>query len=328
MKKLLLTLTTLLGIINVQAQSGYTFSYSTGATYTSLTAGTNISAGVIWDDENWAIPMGFNLNIGGTTMSDFIIFNNEFMPATDSAGSVNCFIPLSGTDWADRGLLSGTPSSPIRYQVSGTTPNRIFKLEYFNAGFSDEYTDFHTMNDSVNYQVWIYETTGVVEYHYGDSYESHSGAAYIFGGPLSGYMKNVDLDLLTVDMAYGVKNNPVAPDFDSSSTLFSLPSLNSIPPKGTVYRYTPVSGGTGIGDPALAAQFQVYPSRANTTVQVRNSNNLQGTIAIYTITGSLLQHDIPLQANNTINVSNLSPALYLLRVNTPSGTAVYRFTKE
>jgi hypothetical protein len=152
---------------------------------------------------------------------------------------------IGDIDIADRGRKGGGVSrSPIRYTTAGTAPDRIFKLELANAGFLDELAIYNTMDDSINLQIWIYETSNIVEYHFGSSRISNPNDYFhlLGSGPVMGYLKHVDYDMFSGGNVYYLK--------DSSSVIkvdtFALPpsafppyALSAWPADGTVFRFTP-----------------------------------------------------------------------------------------
>jgi hypothetical protein len=159
---------------------------------------------------------------------------------------VNGFF-FSDADIADRGYLNQTASrSPIRYLTTGTAPNRIFKLEIANGGFYNEYDFYNTMSDSFSLQVWVYETSNIVELHYGPSRITHAADYFNFGnGPLVMYAKHADFDMGTAGSVYFLEGAASAPALDSVD-LPNQPAtaLNSWPASGKVYRFTPTASCT------------------------------------------------------------------------------------
>jgi hypothetical protein len=124
------------------------------------------------DDGIWGSqPIGFNFNFFGNTYSTVNISTNgnlqfssnltTYTPGSLPTTSVTNFVAPFWTD-----LYPALPTSPgfgiIRHWVSGFTPNRIFVVEYNNVG---HYNLGSTPVAYYSGQVWLYETTGVVEVH-------------------------------------------------------------------------------------------------------------------------------------------------------------------
>ncbi len=49
----------------------------------------------------------------------------------------------------------------IRYDLTGSAPNRTLKIEFYDLSFQSG--DFH-----LKFQVWLYEGTNEIEFRYGD----------------------------------------------------------------------------------------------------------------------------------------------------------------
>ena len=122
--------------------------------------GTNVSLG---DDVlSAAFPIGFNFTFYGNTYSDFKICSNgyigfggvtqSFTPQTlPTATNPNNLIALA---WDDLGPHTG---GTIRYETTGTAPNRILKVSFSGVPFFGSTTQF------VTGQILLYETTNYID---------------------------------------------------------------------------------------------------------------------------------------------------------------------
>lgn len=81
--------------------------------------------------------------------------------------------------------------------------------------------------------------------------------------------------------------------------------------------------GTGID--GYETNFNIYPNPAVSTLQVQSSDPVE-KVEIYNLQGQL----VGLENGNvqTVNVGNLSPGIYILRVSTEKGILNHRFVKE
>lgn len=193
---------------------------------------------------------------------------------TDVNADANAFIVL-GSDFVDRGFVGDTISmSPVRYELTGTSPNRIFKLEFFNAGLYDEYYLYSTLTDSVNFQIWLYEGPDMVEFHYGDAYMNYFNDYYTYDSsavPI-GYLKQMDVTTNTMEMFYYVEGDPLTPTLNETNEMNDLPELgtDTIPPSGMVYRFIPnpvsVKNIT-----ELSGYVQLYPSVCSEELYIENT---------------------------------------------------------
>lgn len=314
---------------NSFAQRPYTLTTQTGQAYQPLTSGTSLNNGVIWDEENFTATMPFNFTLGTHTSNKFSL-RSAFIATLDTASILDGFI-FCDWDLADKGLLTGTTSlSPIRYTTTGTAPNRIFKMEIANAGFYVELDAYSTMDDSVNMQIWYYETSNIVELHYGPSRISHEADYYNWGnGLLTGYGKSLNIDSATWDVMFTLSGNPANPILDSIPGPQNPPTLlNSFPANGTVYRFTPNTGTTGIKNGVLAAAMKVYPTNTQATL-VAELNHAQPIIyRVVAADGKTTVAEGRLQkGRNSIDVSALASGQYFLLATDGSEKAIFRFSK-
>lgn len=220
--------------------------------------------------------------------------------------------------------------SPIRYTVSGSAGSRIFKMEIANAGFWDEWDIYSTNNDSVNFQIWYYETSNIVELRFGPSHISHVTDYFMLGsGPVIGFMKNIDASTGSIDNLYYLDGSAAAPVLDSTSSLFSISGgLSSYPANGTVYRFTPPSTGVG----AIAKELEgvkVLNTVCTDYVKVanKNANNTSYTVTAMNGTNTNLNGTLQHGTNN-IDLSALPAGVYILQCKNSDGAMQQRIVKQ
>ncbi len=124
---------------------GFTFSYL-GSNYTDLSCCAN----------------GFAL-LGGTSVS-----GNSWTPDLDG-GSGSSGRPLLAPFWSDMELLEGTGGSSLGYRTDGSSPNRVFTLEWNKV----EWT-YTTGVQSISFQIKLYEASGAVEFLYNQEADQSS----------------------------------------------------------------------------------------------------------------------------------------------------------
>lgn len=314
---------------SAKAQLGYKLSVTTD-TYTPLTGGTSVNGSTMWDEENYKVPLGFNFKLGSTTISDFSLVSGAFAATDTDAAVISGFFTCDG-DLYDRGNSGGSSSmSPIRYTVSGTAGSRIFKMEVSNAGFFDEYDIYTTNNDFVNYQVWFYETSNIVELRYGPSNISHAADYFTLGsGPVVGFMKNIDPSSGSVDMLYYLNGSASSPAIDSTGNLFSISGgLASYPANGTVYRFTPPSTGVDIFVKELDG-IKVMNTISTDYVRIANNSNAKTTYTLTAINGANVNlNGILQQGTNNIDMSALPAGVYVLQCKNTDGAMQQRIVKQ
>jgi hypothetical protein len=145
--------------------STYSFTSSSG-TYTEITGGT------IWgtetnDDVSFnAIDLGFTFEYNGASFTQVSINANGFLAmgatvsnsyfAISTGASNNVIVPLNRD-------LQGQPGAELMTLTEGTSPNRVFVVQWKN------YKRWGSTGtgDSYNFQIKLYESTKQVQFVYG-----------------------------------------------------------------------------------------------------------------------------------------------------------------
>lgn len=146
-----------------------------------------------------------------------------------------------GYDVIDRGYGSGTSQSDIRYRIDGESGSRIFKLEWYNVGFDEEYWEYKTSNWYANVQLWIYEANQSVEYHFGETYLPDPKLILTNDkGP------NIAISRCTSRSpnkssteSYTLMGSPKQPQLQYFADGGTYVALDSLPSNGMVYTFTP-----------------------------------------------------------------------------------------
>lgn len=330
MKKLLLAaMAVLAASAALKAQLPYTLTVQTGQAYAHLTGATSINGTTIWDDDQYGVPMPFSVRIGDKTTSIFYMDLSLGVFLSGATGQVNAFAYDFFTDMVDKGKIDSVASrSPIRFVVNGTAPNRIFKVEMANAGFFNELDTYGTVDDSTNIQMWLYETSNVVELRYGpNSITKYADIYPFFDDPVIGYLGNADADNQTFDKFFNLSGNPANPTIDSIDLqLGNVNPLDSYPANGTVYRFTPKPLGFANGSLAGTA-LTVFPSVAREVLSVSYTNEARADYRIVSLAGSAVLQGSLDKGTSKLDVSGLAPGTYVLEVQSATGKAARRFSK-
>ena len=148
---------------------GYTFSSST-ATFTPLTAGTDVNSIEADVAISAAIPLGFTFDFEGTPYTSIKAGSDGFISFNSAAGSsgtndldntASSRRPLVAPLWDDHAGSVTTSSSKASYEVSGTAPNRVFTFEWLNWEWN-----YNANAATVSFQVKLYETSNNIEFAY------------------------------------------------------------------------------------------------------------------------------------------------------------------
>lgn len=326
MKRNYILLVVFLVILQSKAQSLYTL-MSINESYSDLVNPISINNGEVWN----AIPYGpfevpFSFKIANQSITNFAFENDYFVFFTGMEIDASQYIlSAPGIYVQDKNYDEGISESPLSYKVDGIVGSRILKIEIKNAGSETEFLLNQTNNLFLNVQIWIYEGTNVIEYHYGNSNITQTHIEDF---------KEEDDPLLVIigepSFTYSgfVSENPVSPTFNEvlnanvNEIDLDQYALVSYPANGTVYRFTPST--TVANDKFNKTQFSVYP---NPVTEVLNISLEKMDVTAYIITdmtGKMIRKDTFKALENTIEMEDLSSGMYFIRI----GDTTQKFIKK
>jgi len=305
---------------NTTQSAGKAFNYSfvtDFGTYTNLTNATSLNNGQVWDDPSYVVNIPFTFILNGTTISSLSFdFGLGGVLGFESPNDIQFLMPFD-VDLIDRGYGSGTSLSPLSYEVEGATGSRKLKIEWNNVGSYDD--DDLTMY--INFQLWLYETSNIIEIHFGPNmiddpgtfYDGESGA---FIG-ITSYDYILD-DVVNSHFLFGNASMPVLQA--------AYATITGTPADGSVYRFVPLFPAS-IESNVSQNLISVYP---NPAADILNISNLTGIteIQIHDYTGSQVLYQKINTEQNTIDISHLAAGLYFIIVNDNTNTVGTKFIKE
>lgn len=338
MKKILLSL---LVLIAMQASAQYKhYRDSTYAMpFNYLSGATSANNGQWWDDDTFVVPLGFNFRLFNDSVNQVTIWGSGAIVSTspdpDNANFITGIV-AHGSDLLDRDTTANNSFSPISYTTSGVAPNRIFKLEWRNAGFYNAVSNGN-YSDSVTFQLWLYETKHFAELHYGNGNYISPNLDLYDGGPGAwfGIFDSLDANSPNADcrVMYSFAGNLNAPHLDS---LFNLnfnapPGVNGNPVAGTVYRFIPKTG-TGGG----ATSYQTLITQVNYNIDYY-SHHQQLRIDIFSkdhfqyiltdINGRLIKNGKISQGRTTIPTEDLPAGMYVIKLFSEKENTSFKFIR-
>ena len=169
----------------VWGQSTANYSFSSGTASLDLMVGASSVGGAIvngYNDDNASAVnnIGFNFVFMGVSYSQFSVNSNgqlrlgaTVVQGTNyaaAAATTAIICPMSG----DNSSGISTPTvNPVTFKVSGSEGSKILIVQWinFNIALSSTSTNGGTM------QLWLYEGTGKIEFHYGSNYGCSSLAS-------------------------------------------------------------------------------------------------------------------------------------------------------
>lgn len=155
-------------IISAQVSS-YTFLQS-NTTYTPISGATILGLATNDDTSFNALNIDFTFNYGGLNYTQLSVNSNGFL--TFDATATSSYISISNAvAGASNNLvagfnddLQGVVGSSLSYVTSGTSPNRVFTVQWTNYR---NYISSGSSADSYNFQIKLFETSNVVQVVYG-----------------------------------------------------------------------------------------------------------------------------------------------------------------
>jgi hypothetical protein len=295
------------------------FPYTASAftqTYAPLPNGyTVLDVAAGWDDPTVPFALPFLFPIGGDETNTLSISGLGIeVFAENESGLLHILWPvtLDIMDVSAAGDVAAGDVSTYRTAVTGTAPNRIFKLEYHNAGFYNEIELSGTSTQRMDAQVWLHEASGIIEYHFGPN--TVTDWTVLSDGMMSTALL-LDFDYYSYAGLVLAASGPVAePTWSEYNDLGlwiqSMATLSDMPADGQGYRFTP-AGATGVEQPTEAA-FGIAPNPASETVTVANGGQML-TLRVFDPTGRAVE-EVTLQAGERrlLDVSGFAPGVYTL----------------
>lgn len=291
--------------ITCKTQNVYSFQKST-ETYSPIISGTVVSGTAPWSPFTaHTVPIGFSFNYFGnnyTTIycegSGFCVFDPSFYYYTVHPYTVQM---------RDAGTSTALSQSPISYSLSGVSPNRICKIQWQNCEMQ------YNLGSYANFQLWLYETSNILEARIGNCTVSNPSLAFQnngFDGPLIAIYKTQG------NPNYGYCVQGTSP----SETLLTLNSgtisnifqnsMSAPPPSGLVYKFIPGTS-SGLNDFVTEKEIVAYPNPSNESVILATEKNSKWEV--YNSEGVLIKSGLAGEETLTLNIESLSPGLYVFK---------------
>lgn len=329
MKTVIITLFALMYSIAPLRSQTYSFQATT-APYADLTNPISLNNGEVWVFPDYTIPIGFNFWYFHEYIDTLYFFEESAAMLTTSneeGGFHKLLIPF-GSMLIDRGYGTSQSLSPLSYELSGEPGNRVLKIEWKNVGFGFEYDAINTLNDYVNFQLWLYEASGNIELHFGPLSIIHPEFAYIdVSGPSVALIPeyNYDEDTLSSSSLW-LQGNPENPVMVQTAEFISLEG--NIPPN-TVYQFKNLTVGGNI-NPLNSAVVYPNPASDYLTIRLEKKLNSLAEISICDINGRIV-YQTAQNSNQTgevqVPVTELKNGIYQVVIRQGEGVSNTRFVK-
>ncbi|HNL37911.1 MAG TPA: T9SS type A sorting domain-containing protein [Saprospiraceae bacterium] len=323
-KSVLSALFALVSFIGLFGQSQPYDFVVTHETYVSLNNATALDPVAVWDDEYASVPLGFDFNFDDETLDQFyvlgylgaLVSNAEFNSGMDAIFGYGAY------------SLANINGTEVRYKTEGTAPNRICKIEWYKAGFTDS-------DGTVSFQIWLYETSNRIDIRMGSSDVVEPELAFFNGSsPLIGLMVDYDEDVnYTIGYSHWVVGDASAPadtilyDYeDEDQPPFGCsgpPSVNlvlSFYPGGTIGTHTSLLPVEKLG---------IYPNPAHDIVFFSRPLEEERLAQVYDQQGRLLwSAQLPAGATYLPLADEWPAGRYVIRIAGKDKIAVSAIAKQ
>ncbi len=266
----------------------------------------------LWDDTIIPVPDYFNQDYLGVSMDTMYTELGASLLGYKSTSPFAALIIPMNADLIDRGYNGTTPMSPISGVMTGTAPNRIYKMEWKNAGIFGEVAMNGTNNVALNIQLWLYEN-GTIEYHYGPSSISQAwnDSLYDAGELISGLAK---INYISFELSDGhfLHGNPA-----SAGMIDTINSLTAWPANGTVYKFSLPNVGQG---ELQTINVSLYPNPAVSELRINAEAGKVYDVHLLDMSGQVVKRDV-LRVGQPMSLVGTPAGVYLVKLRETSSGA-------
>ena len=329
MKIVIITLLALMCNFAPLKSQTYSFQVATSP-YADLTNPISLNNGEVWEMPGYIIPIGFDFWYFHEYIDTLYFFAESagMLSTSNEEGGYHKLIIPFGAMLIDRGYGTSQSLSPLSYELSGEPGGRILIIEWKNVGFGFEYAAINTLNDFVNFQLWLYEASGNIELHFGPLRIVHPEFAYVdASGPGVALVPQYDYEEDTLSSAsLWLQGNPGSPVMIQTAEFTYL--QGSIQPN-TVYQFNNLTVGA-IKNPMNVAVVYPNPAKDYLTIRLTSNATSIAEISICDINGRIVYQATqnPNQSGELqVPVSELENGVYQVVIRQGEGVTSSRFVK-
>ena len=316
---------------NLSAQH-YTFSSSTDL-YQDLNKSTSLNGNMTWQNPHYDIPIGFDFKLYNKTIKKIIL--NGFGQGgtlTSSTKGIYTLLIAYGSSLIDRGynMISDTitpeSKSNISYQFDSVNNKKILKIQWENAGFYHELADDSVSSDYINFQLWLYEGSNDIEWHFGPNHISKPNLCYNnYSGTYIALFPMFDHGINAVlGKGYVLTGDPTNPELlwvDNQNPYH----IDGTIPNGTIYCFSRQSIGV---DDLNFSKIILSPNPVRESFSILSNNSTQAIekIIVYDAQGQVINEvNCP---RSKIDVSRLIEGVYWVKIVTEDELFFKKMVKE
>ncbi len=309
--------------------SGQIYSFSTSnRIYTALEDPISLNNGIPWVSPDYIIPIGFDFNFFSSTIDTLFFVPDQggsLLSSSNAEDGIHQLINPFGAVLIDRGFTTPNSLSPISYQLTGDAPSRILKVEWGNCGFYYDLEDDGESSDYINFQLWLYESNGTIEIHYGPHKITQLYLAYNFEpGPQVNlipayYVEQDSISTLSLWL-YGVATNP---NMVTSGFPFFLEGNI---PVNKVFRFKNIYSKVGELDEST---ISINPNPCSDYFFIEKQNGLHSKldVFIYNAAGVLVYKKSIGPNNAKVDFTSFKPGVYMVEIRNKEATSRKKIIK-
>lgn len=331
MKKSILCISIVLyTLLYIQAQT-YNFSVRE-APYVNLEKSISLTNDKIWDDPFFEIPIGFDFEFFDLMLNTLYTDNGQFLFDKSTISDVQPFSAILGltVNLIDRGVGSGKSASNISYMLDNINGENVFIIEWSNAGFYLEWDELETVNDFINFQIWLYEESGQIDFRFGPNAIAVPSLYFDYGynlPPSIGLLHNFSDDngSTVFDEFLLLEGNSSQPNLLVANSYYENEGLSSFPNDSTIYTFSrrPVSVTDANSE---TSNFMVFPNPITDQIQIHSKNGTSADIVtVFDAQGrKMLRMTID---SEVLNVHQLPVGIYILQIETDDSVETHKLVK-
>ena len=218
-------------------------------------------------------------------------------------------------------------TSGIKYELTGENNNHIFKIQWENAGFVQWY-ETSSPNDYIDFQIWLYESNGKIEIHFGNSSTNPGTYGYPEAtsdanpGP-SVQLAHYNCEKVLCVISYA--NNPSFDYLNICSPNYSF--IDGTPDNDIVYQFIPEEPIVGINR-SESDEIRLFPNPAKDLINIESVEQIE-LIEIFDINGNLVYRKPENQNYSTVvDIGRFVSGNYLMRLTYNNITISKLFMKH
>lgn len=289
--------------------------------YQDLSNPISINNGEAWTRlSSYPVYFNFDFDIMGQTYNSLNVKSGglEF-PGYGTKYLQVIFTPFGSYFLRDRG--DTISMSPLEYEIIGESGQQILKFQCENAGF-EPWAGFDTINDFINYQVWLFEEDDHIEIHfgpnssnYGITFSDFIDTKFVCNSPFA----------FTI---YGNANNPSFDWIDYSYPTYYF--LEGLPSDGIIYTIYPNPNYTNVKNLNNVSGLTVFPNPFQDYLVIKGQleKEIFLDINIFDSFGrTCFQQSINITSklvDQKIDLANLKHGIYILIIKDRNGQVLLR----